>query len=196
MFLDSRSRRLSPAILQQPGIQAVSHGFPCFIHYSVLQKKLKREAKMKEEEKNEVKLCAGNAFIHRKQRRHVCPAQGGTAVWTSDHSAGLLSICFTTDCNNDRVTAAFFTTILSQSQTREVKTEWYFVSLSSLVLQNPYLLLTRSVMCKAHCSTCKVAQGKSMVILWTSTPCTGSNICLSSQAACEQHLARQDIWLN
>lgn len=68
-------------------------------------------------------------------------------------------------------------------------------SLSSL-LQNPYLLLTRSVMCKAHCSTCKVAQGKSMVILWTSTPCTGSNICLSSQAACEQHLARQDIWLN
>lgn len=67
-------------------------------------------------------------------------------------------------------------------------------SLSNLALQNPCILLSRSVTCKAHCNTHKAAQGKPMVNYCT--PCTGSNICLSTHTACKQHLARQDIWLN
>lgn len=87
------------------------------------------------------------------------------------------------------------------ARVRPVKHRWnelgcLYDSLSYLVLQNPYILLSRSVTCKAHCNTRKAAQGKPVVLYWTSTQCSGSNNCLSTHAACEQHLARQDIWLN
>lgn len=110
------SRSLSPAA-RQPCCKTTSW----LINYSELQK-LERQARMKREEKSKVKLHAGNVSIHRRQRKHMCPAHGHTAVQTPACSAGLkLPICFTKDCNSHRMTATFLSTIPSQIQTTEVQ---------------------------------------------------------------------------
>lgn len=132
---------------------------------------------MKREKKNKVKLHTDNASIHRRHGRHTCPARGGPAMWTPGFSAGLrLPICFTTDCNSHRMKATFLSTIPRQIYTTEEQIKWAGLSLwlpKPSALQNPYILLTRSVTCQPHCSYQHLQSyrhGKQMAIFWTSTP--------------------------
>ena len=165
----------------------VSHGLSTILY-------CKRSAKEKHgwKRKSEVKLCAGNAFIHRKQTRHGCPAWGCTAVWTWPLQLGYYPFVSPKTAEWQQLSFLPF-----PARVRPVKYRWnelgYLCNcLSYLVLQNPYILLTGSGTSEAHCNTWKPAQGKPMVIFWTSTLCTERNTCLSTHAACKQHLARQD----
>lgn len=138
---------------------------------------VEKRSKDEKGEKSKVKLHAGNASIHRRQGRRTCPACGSTAMRTPGRSAGLrLPICFTRDCNSHRMTATFLSTIPSQIYTTEVQMKWAGLSLwlpKPSALQNPYILLIRSVTCQPHCSYQHLQSyrhGKQMVIFWTHTP--------------------------